>query len=71
MRLGEPVCNSADACTRMQHHALEIGGTTVGPHAQVVIDGLRFTNAASWYGYDTTCTDQPYGLRMLAATRED
>lgn len=71
MRLGEPVCNSADHCWRMQHHTLEIGGTTVGPHEQVVVDGLRFTNAASWFSYDATCTDYPYGHRMLAATRED
>lgn len=70
VRLGEPVCNSFFQCWRMQHHALEIGGVAVAPHEQAVVDGLRFTNGASWRSYDDTCTDVPYAWRMIATTRE-
>jgi len=70
LRLGEPVCNSADACLQQQHHALEIGGTMVGPYEQAVVDGLRFTNGASWLSYESSCSDTPYGYRMVAASRE-
>lgn len=70
VRLGEPVCSSFFQCWRMQHHALEVGGTTVAPHEQAVVDGLRFTNGESWLSYDATCTDVPYAARMIAATRE-
>ena len=70
VRLGEPACNSFFQCWQLQHHALEIGGATVAPHEQAVVDGLRFTNGASWFSYDASCTDVPYGERMIAATRE-
>lgn len=70
MRLGPAECLSEEPCWQVQHHSMAFDGALVSPGQQVIIDDLRFTNGASGFTYDATCTDIPGGNRLLASTRE-
>lgn len=70
VRLGPVECLSEATCWKEQHHAIEIDGASVSPGQQVIIDDLRFTNGASSFSYEPSCTDVPEGWRVLSGTRE-